>query len=51
MLAGTGTISRPTSLNHVSSPSAIMSPTEPITRSLRSVAPDGVEKVPRPAWR
>ena len=49
MFAGTGTISRATSLNHDSSPSAIMSPTEPITRSFGSAPADGVEKVPRPA--
>ena len=51
MLAGTGTTSRPTSLNHVSSPSAIMSSIEPISRSRRSLPAAAVANVPRPAWR
>ena len=49
MLAGTGTRSRVMVLNHVSSPSAIMSSTEPMTRRRRSLAAAPVAKVPRPA--
>ena len=51
MLAGRSTTPRDTNLNPVSSPSAIMSPTEPMTLSLRSPPAAGVANVPRPACR
>ena len=51
MFAGRSTTSRDMNLNQVSSPIAIMSPTEPITRSFRSPPAAGVAKVPRPACR
>ncbi len=51
MFAGTGTVSWETSFSHVSSPSAIMSSIEPITRSRGSLPLAAVLKVPRPAWR
>jgi len=51
MLAGTAVVSCEISFSHVSSPSAIRSSIEPITRSRGSLPAAAVLKVPRPAWR